>query len=151
MKNAHSILSHLSQQPQFRYLKRHECYQKYIKLLGQKYQKAIAFIYIKNETLFVAVTHPGFKMELHYNRELLKALLTQLASLDKDCNMLQADKVVIFHSKYHKLPDEIQNEDTVPRYSELASSAFEIATEDEALKEKFNALKILIEKNRCRS
>ncbi len=147
MKKAHTILSHLSNQPQFRFLKQQSCYQKYIKLLGNKYQKAIAFIYIKNETLFIAVTHPGFKMELNYNKDLLKSLLTQLTTHDKECKMMKADKVVIFHSKYHPVTKVVETVTTVPYYQERASSNFVIKTEDEALKEKFKALKKVIECN----
>ena len=147
MKKVHTILSHLTNQPQFRFLKQQGCYQKYIKLLGAKYQKAIAFVYIKNETLFVAVTHPGFKMELNYNRDLLKSVLTQLCSLDNECEMMKADKVVIFHSKYHPVAKVTEDISTVPYYHERASSDFKIETEDEALKEKFEALKKVIECN----
>jgi hypothetical protein len=148
MKNVHTILSHLSQQPQFRYLKQHECYRKYIKLLGEKYQRAIAFIYVKNDTLYVAVTHPGFKMELNYNKEVLKEVLTQFISIEKNCDMLQADKVVIFHSKYHKPPTEAAVASTVPHYQEMAEGDFEVQTTDTKLQEKFEQTKKLIEKNR---
>lgn len=147
MKKAHIILSHLSNQPQFRFLKQQACYQKYIKLLGSKYQKAIAFVYIKNETLFVAVTHPGFKMELNYNRDLLKSVLTQLTTHDNECEMMKADKVVVFHSKYHPVAKAEEDITTVPYYNERASSDFEIETEDEELKEKFEALKKVIKCN----
>ncbi len=141
------ILSHLTNQPQFRFLKQQACYQKYINLLGVKYQKAIAFVYIKNETLFVAVTHPGFKMELNYNRDLLKSVLTQFTSYDNECTMMKADKVVIFHSKYHpvaKVEDAIS---TVPYYNELASSDFVIESEDEDLIKKFEQIKEQIKCN----
>ncbi len=104
MKKASMILSHLSSQPQFKSLKRQECYQKYINLLSPKWQKAVAFVYIKDKTLFIAVTHPGFKMELNYNRDLLKSLLTQLNRHDEACKMMLAEKVVVFHSKYHAMP-----------------------------------------------
>jgi hypothetical protein len=147
MKNAHTILSNLQGQPQFRYLKRHECYQKYIRLLSPKYQKAIAFVYIKQNTLFIAVTHPGFKMELNYNKEVLKDILSQFVQMEKNCSMLQADKVVIFHSKFHKVPDQTENASTVPHYYELAEGEFEVCTEDSRLKEKFEAIKTSIKKN----
>ncbi len=147
MKKVHTILSHLTSQPQFRFLKQQECYQKYIKLLGNKYKKIIAFVYIKNETLFVAVTHPGFKMELNYNRDLLKSLLTQLTLHDKECEMMKADKVIVFHSKYHPVAKSEDVITTVPYYSERASSNFTIKTEDEALKEKFEEIKKVIECN----
>jgi hypothetical protein len=144
MKKAHSILSHLSSLPQFKVLKRQECYQKYINLLSPKWQKAIAFVYIKEETLFIAVTHPGFKMELNYNRDLLKSLLMQLNTHDTSCEMLIATKVVIFHSKYHAMPEEKASYVSVPHYIEQANGAFN-TPEDEALKESFERIKALIQ------
>ena len=139
MKKASSILSHLSNKPQFKFLKQQGCYKKYIGLLTAKYQKAIAFIYIKDDTLFIAVTHPGFKMELNYNKDLLKSLLTQLSTHDKTCEMMTASKVAIFHSKYH--PVEKENISTVPYYNELASADFEIKSDDAELVAKFEQIK----------
>jgi len=141
MKKAHTILSHLSSLPQFKVLKRQACYQKYIKLLSPKWQKAVAFVYIKDETLFIAVTHPGFKMELNYNRDLLKSLLTQLNTYDSACEMMSASKVVVFHSKYHPMQKKEENISTVPYYAELASSDFEIQSQDEELRAKFEQIK----------
>ncbi|WP_295421348.1 DciA family protein [Sulfurovum sp.] len=147
MKKASVILSHLGNQPQFRYLKQQNCYRKYISLLGEKWQKAIAFVYIKNNTLFVAVTHPGFKMELNYNRDLLKSILTQLTSHDHECEMLKAREVVIFHSKYHPVDKSEDALTTVPYYNELASSDFKIQSKDKELKEKFEQIKEQIKCN----
>ena len=143
MKKASSILSHLSSQPQFKSLKRQECYQKYINLLSKKWQKAVAFVYIKDETLFIAVTHPGFKMELNYNRDLLKSLLIQLNTYDEKCKMMFASKVVVFHSKYHAMPKEKASTISVPHYHERAEGSFEVPS-DEKLKESFERIKTLI-------
>ncbi len=148
MKNASVILSHLVNQPQFKYLKQQVCYRKFISLLGAKWQRAIAFVYIKNDTLFVAVTHPGFKMELNYNRDLLKSVLTQLAAHESECRMLKAEKVVIFHSKYRTLIKETPKEDTVPYYHEMAKSDFEIVSKDEDLRAVFEQTKETIRCNR---
>jgi len=144
MKKASVILSHLSNQPQFKYLKQEGCYKKYISLLGAKWQKAVAFIYIKNDTLFIAVTHPGFKMELNYNRDLLKSLLTQMAALDPACEMMKAEKVVVFHSRYRSIVKEEAKESTVPYYTELSSADFDITKLNEALKAKFEETQRLI-------
>jgi hypothetical protein len=141
MKKVSTILSHLTNQPQFRSLKQHACYKKYLSLLGAKWQKAIAFIYLQNKTLFVAVTHPGFKMELNYNKDILKGILTQLASVDETCKMLQAEHVVVFHSKYRSIIQEDRSSDTIPYYPELASEDFTIESRDEAIKAKFEAIK----------
>jgi len=143
MKKVSTILSHLSSLPQFKSLKRQGCYEKYIALLSSKWQKAIAFIYIKDATLFIAVTHPGFKMELNYNRDLLKSLLTQLCTLDEGCKEMQADKVVIFHSKYYAMPEEKTRSSTVPYYLERARGDFELP-QDAELKAKFEHIKTLI-------
>ncbi|CAA6820320.1 MAG: Unknown protein [uncultured Sulfurovum sp.] len=147
MKKVSLILSHLTNQPQFKFLKQQACYKKYISLLGTKYQKAIAFVYIKNETLFIAVAHPGFKMELNYNRDLLKSLLTQLQTHDQSCQTLKADKVVIFHSKYHPVEKETAKVDTVPYYEELATTKFTIHSNDDELTKKFDRIKELISCN----
>ena len=143
MKKANMILSHLSSLPQFKVLKRQECYQKYINLLSPKWQKAVAFVYIKDETLFIAVTHPGFKMELNYNRDLLRNLLIQLNTYDKACNTLFASKVVVFHSKYHAMPEEKASYASVPHYEEQAKGTFS-TPDDTALKESFERIKALI-------
>jgi len=118
--------------------------------LGEKYQKAIAFVYIKQNTLFVAVRHPGFKMELNYNKEVLKDILSRFALSEKNCSMLQADKVVVFHSKYHKVPSDTDTKksSTIPHYYELAEGEFEVCTEDAKLQEKFEAIKKSIKNNR---
>ena len=148
MKKASSILSHLSSQPQFKFLKQQICYKKYISLLTPKYQKAIAFIYIKDDTLFIAVTHPGFKMELNYNRDLLKSILTQLQSHESECKMMQASKVIVFHSKYHPMEKKEEDISTVPYYNELASSEFEIQSDDEDIITKFEQIKEQIKCNK---
>ena len=148
MKKLHTILSHLVNQPQFRFLKQQGCYKKYISLLSAKYQKAIAFIYVKEETLFIAVKHPGFKMELHYNKDLLKSVLDQLIKHDETCEMMQAKKVVIFHSKYHAMEKEEEFISTVPYYNELASTDFDIQSDDEDIISKFEAIKEQIKCNK---
>lgn len=147
MKKAHVILSHLTCQPQFRFLKKQSCYNKFIKFLGTKYQNAIAFVYIKNETLFVATTHPAFKMELNYNRDLLKSILTQLHTHDTECAFMQAREIIVFHSKYYPAEENKALISTVPHYQERSTSHFEIQTQDQTLKEKFEHIKELIRCN----
>ena len=83
-------------------------------------------------------------MELNYNRDLLKSVLTQLSRLDENCSMLKAEKIVIFHSKYYPIAKKDENDGTVPYYNELATADFEIETEDEALKKKFEKEKKVI-------
>ena len=139
MKNANSILSHLSSLPQFRLLKPQVCYQKYIKLLKPHWQKGVAFVYIKEEVLFIAVIHPAFKAELNCNKDLLIDFLKMLNRHDLECKKILAKKVVIFHSKYHAISED-KEEETRPYYQEQAQGNFEMP-KDEALQECFKRMK----------
>jgi hypothetical protein len=57
--------------------------------------------------------------------------------------MMQAQKVIIFHSKYYAMPEEKTSYVTVPHYHERATGDFE-TPEDKELKEKFERIKALI-------
>jgi len=146
MKKAYEIISHLSSRPQFRFLKRQECYQKYIRLLSNKWQKAVAFVYVKEDTLFVAITHPGFKMELNYNKDLLISLLRDLNRYDKSCKMMKASSVVVFHSKYFPVEKKEVEYKSIPHYSERANGDFANYSEDK-LREKFENIQRIIRCN----
>ena len=146
MKKAHTILSHIRNLPEFKLLKSHYCYQKFISLLNPRFKKAIAFVYVRDDTLFVALSHPGFKMELNYNKDLLKSLLTMLAKSDEKCQQMKASKVVLFNSKHLSIIKEEVIESTVPHYKEMALGEFTIESEDKELIEAFNKIKKSIEK-----
>lgn len=147
MKNASSILSHISYQPQFKSLRKHICYRKFIQLLQPKFQKAIAFVYIKNSTLFVALSHPGYKMELNYNRDLLKSILNMMSEHDKECADISVSNVVVFNSKYYNKVEE-NSTPTDPKYSELSTANFDIHSEDQDIIDRFNSIRDQIIKNR---
>lgn len=145
MKSASTILQHIHHLPEFRSLESHYCYQKFISLLNPRYQKAIAFVYIRQNTLFIALSHPGFKMELHYNLDLLKNLLTLLSNQDKKCKRVKAEKIVLFNSKYKSILKQENEEDTVPHYSEIALGEFTIQSEDQEIVKAFKKIKHSIE------
>ena len=145
MKKANTILSHLLHLPQFKSLKSHYCYQKFISLLSPRFQKAIAFVYIRQATLFIAVSHPGFKMELNYNKDLFKSLLSILSKQDSKCQNMMADKIVIFNSKYHSIIKEESKEETIPYYQEMSEGEFSIKSKDRELVEAFSKIRALIE------
>ena len=147
MENASSILSHLVHQPQFKSLRKQTCYRKFIQLLPLKFQQAIAFVYLDKATLFVALSHPGYKMELNYNRDLLKSVLTMLGDYDETCRHMSAENIVIFNSKYH-LPAQEEPLSTDPRYHESAQADFLIQSDDQAIREKFESIKKRILDNR---
>lgn len=150
MKSSKQILSLLTRQPQFGSLVQHTCYQKFMALLPPRFQQAIAFIYIKNRTLFIALSHPGYKMELNYNKELFKALLATVRQYAPECQEQLADTVVFFNSRHHTHEEPV-HQDTIPYYSELSGGNFEATLDDEALKEKFLQTKALIKKHQTQT
>ena len=141
MKKASNILAHIRNLPEFKLLKSHYCYQKFISMLNPRFKKAIAFVYVRDETLFVALSHPGFKMELNYNKDLLKSLLTMLAKSDEKCQNMKASKVILFNSKHLSIIKDEVVESTVPHYKEMALGEFTIESEDEELLEAFRKIK----------
>ena len=141
MKQANTILSHLQNLPQFKLLKSHYCYQKFLQLLPAKFQKAIAFVYVRDETLFVALSHPGFKMELNYNKDIFKNLLEMLTKMDEKCQNMKASKVVLFNAKSHIFSQEKPTYNSVPHYQEMAEGEFNIESDDEELIEAFEKVK----------
>jgi hypothetical protein len=144
MKKADKIISHILYLPEFKSLRSHYCYQKFLSLLSPKYQRAIAFVYVRQNTLFVALRHPGFKMELNYNKDLLKSILTLLGKKDEKCSFLVADRVVVFNSKYKTIIKNKEQLSTIPYYKESASGDFNIYCSDKKLKEAFEQIKALI-------
>ena len=146
MKNANTILSHIRSLPQFKLLKKQYCYQKFIASLAPRFKKAIAFVYVRDKTLFIALSHPGFKAELHYNKDSLKDVLNMLAYLDKKCQTLKASKVVLFNSKHLSIIKKEKIKSMVPYYKEHSLGTFKIESEDKEMIEAFENIRSSIEK-----
>ena len=143
MKKASSIISHIRLLPQFKTLRKHYCYQKFISLFSPRCQKGIAFLYIRQETLFIAVSHPWVKMELNYKQDLLKTLLSMLKKQEERCKSIKVSKIIVFNAKSNR---ELENnQDTVPYYSEKSLGDFIINSDDKELKEAFEKIRDSIE------
>jgi len=146
MKSSRQILSHLRSLPQFGSLAQHHCYQKFLGLLPPRFQQAVAFVYIKNRTLFIALSHPGYKMELNYNKELFKELLATLRQHLPECDALVAEEVVLFNARHHT--DKAHTvQESIPYYSELSSGTFSVESDDPTIREKFAQTQRFIAQN----
>ncbi len=147
MKTAKSIILELGNGTFAYHFGRHECYEKYIQMLPMRFRSAIGFVYVKDRVLYLALRHPGYKMEMDLNKKTLLEVLNILAGNQDECREIAADKIVLFNSKY-STPKLIDKEsDTVPRYNELASGKFDISMHDKKLQEQFEKLKLNIQKN----
>ena len=142
MKRANEILKTVKSKPYFKSIQKHSCYNRLLEFLPPRFQKAIAFFYIKNNTLFGALSHPGFKNELNYNKDLLKELLKQISTIELECKELFdcVENIVFFTSKHHT-PAPLIASTSIPKYRELAKGEFEILTEDEELASIFRKIK----------
>ena len=142
MKRANEILKTVKSRPYFKSIQKHSCYNRLLEFLPPRFQKAIAFFYIKNNTLFGALSHPGFKNELNYNKDLLKELLKQISSVEIECKELFdcVENIVFFTSKHHT-PAPLKISTSIPKYRELAKGEFEILAQDEEIASIFNRIK----------
>lgn len=149
MKNANMIIETIFRQKQYRPLSSYGCYGKFLNLIPPRFKRAISFIFVKENKLFIALSHPGYKMELNYNKDTIKSLLTPFIMQNPQCEFMKVSQVVVFESKYSiSASNESQVEDTIPRYSELSSGDFEIDIEDEVLREKFERIREIISGSR---
>ena len=116
--------------------------------LPPRFQKAIAFFYIRNNTLFGGLSHPGYKMELNYNKDLVKSLLKEIIKIDNECASVFNDvkNVEFFVSKFHT-PTPFVASNSVPRYTELSSGNINLNIKDNEILEIFKKIKEDIEKN----
>jgi len=96
----------------------------------------------------VALSHPGYKMELNYNQDVLKSLLRAWVRERPECRFMEAEKVVVFLSRYHQPPEGEEDRPTIPRYHEQASGEFSLPEGDEALAESFDRIRKWIRRNR---
>jgi hypothetical protein len=146
MKTARSIIAQIKLLPQFKKFDEYYCYNKYVSLLDTRFQRAISFVYIRRDTLFLALSHHGIKWELNSNKDLLKSMLTVLKKREDKCKNLKASKIVLFNVKPKPL-DKRHLIDTKIHYKERASGEFNVDIEHEELKRIFEEIKSLIKEN----
>ncbi len=146
--DANTMVSYLTNQPQFKNLKKNYCYQKFISIINPKFKRAIAFVYIREKKLFIALSHPGFKMELDYNKGTFKSLFKILSQNDIKCKDFDVEEVIIFNSnKISIIKESNEIEITVPYYLEQSSGEFEIISLNSDILDKFNDIKAKIRCN----
>ena len=144
MKNAATIIDAIGFQAQYKPLSNHRCFRKFLELLPPRFRKAISFLYIRDDRLYIALSHPGYKMELNYNKDVIKSLLTPFRRSQKQCSFMKAEDVIFFVSKYAHDPVEASHAQSVPRYSELADGEFEAKLSDSELAERFERIREIV-------
>lgn len=99
MKSSKIIVSHIKNTPSLSHLKRVQSYKKLLSLLPPRLASGVKFAYNKGDTLYLALNHPGLKMEFDYKIDLIKRLLKELILQDSECKNIDAKKIKVFVSR----------------------------------------------------
>jgi hypothetical protein len=124
MKNPKTILAHLFENPSKFYEQR--CFNRLKSLLPKTLQEAILYIYRRNDVLYFVLKHPGYVMEVNYNKNLIKELLTLLKSKELYCNEIEISRIKAY-AKF--VPKKEVATKPMQRYEERASGNFESSKE----------------------
>ncbi|MDR0467463.1 MAG: hypothetical protein LBG67_01270 [Campylobacteraceae bacterium] len=143
MKKANFIISHLKQHPSYEKLEQLEAYKKLFALLPNRLGDVIRFAYNKNQTLFIVLNHPGYKMEFNYKTTLIKSLLKELIKRDFRCKCIDADEIKVFVSNKAPLTTKTKSA-AVPFYEERSSGNFKNFSKDSKLNRLFEEIRGII-------
>ncbi len=142
MKSACDIINSIQNRPQFSKLSRFKCIETIRLSFSAPLQKMIKFAYIKNDTLFFVLNHPGAKQEFDNNIQSIKSALKYIQPKECEGFTINDIKAFVTHTPLHKSTQEKQNEPQ--NYPERATGAFEITTEDANLRELLESIQNII-------
>jgi len=149
MKNSSDILNSLQNKPQFSKLSHYKCIHKIQSVFSPPLQKMIKFAYIKNNTLFFVLNHPGAKQEFDNNIQSIKSALKFHTPKECSDETITDIKAFVTHTPaLHVNTSTTTNTQKILAYKERASGNFEIPVHDEKLKALILSIqKIIKEKN----
>lgn len=130
MKNVSEILKNLQSQPQFSKLSHFGCIKKITSLFSPPLQKMVKFAYIKNETLFFVLNHPGAKQEFDNNIQSIKSALNYITPPECQETNFKNIKAFVTHTPLRQSP---KPKSTKEHYKERASGTLEVNIQDEKL------------------
>ena len=138
MKTAQDIISHIVKKPQNSKIVQKVCIDKLVSCLPPHLQKAVMFTYIKNQTLFFVLNHPGLKMEFNYKHNLIKSLLNKIKDIDSKCQKIEVTAIKSFVSNKITPPKPKEISFT---YNERSSGDFVNLATSQELKALFENIK----------
>ncbi len=149
MKNSSDILNSLQNKPQFSKLSHYKCIHKIQSVFSPPLQKMIKFAYIKNNTLFFVLNHPGAKQEFDNNIQSIKSALKFHTPAECSDETITDIKAFVTHTPSLHVSTPADTEPKkVLSYKERSSGNFEIPVHDEKLKELIRSIQNIIkEKN----
>ncbi len=124
MKDPKTILTHLFENPLK--FQQQRCFSKLKRLLPKNLQESIHYIYKRQKTLYFVLKHPGFVIELNYNKKLIKELLTLLRNKERFCKNIEIEQIKAYAKYTRKKESQIK---PMQRYTERAKGEFEDSKE----------------------
>ena len=147
MKNSSDILNSLQNKPQFSKLSHYKCIHKIQSIFNAPLQKMIKFAYIKNNTLFFVLNHPGAKQEFDNNIQSIKSALKFHTPTECSNEKFNDIKAFVSHTPAFHV-STIQKPQTILSYKERATGNFKVPVRDDKLRELIYSIQNIIkEKN----
>jgi hypothetical protein len=141
MKNASQILNYIQNKPQFSKLSKYKCIKKIKSLFRPALQRMIKFAYIKNDTLFFVLNHPGAKQEFDNNIQNIKSALNFHTPSECSETLIKDIKAFVTHTPDIKV-EFLAKKPQI--YQERATGEFEINIKDQKLKELVKSIQNII-------
>ena len=141
MKNVNQILQNIQNKPQFSKLSRYKCIDRIKSIFTPALQKMVKFAYIKNDTLFFVLNHPGAKQEFDNNIQSIKSALN--FHTPEECNetLIKDIKAFVTHTPNKVFTFEVKEP---VLYAERASGNFIVDIKDEKLNALAQSIKEMI-------
>ncbi len=108
-------------------------------MLPKRFGESILFLHRKEDTLFIALSHPGMLMELNYNLTLIKELLKKASEVYPQLSGISNIKGYV---KYQKSLEPTVS--TEPRYHERSQGSFENGAQNEKIDKAIEAIRKVI-------
>jgi hypothetical protein len=145
MKKASDIINLLQNKPQFSKLSSFSCIEKIKSAFSSPLQKMVKFAYIKNETLFFVLNHPGAKQEFDNNIDSIKSALKFVKPQECDGVIINDIKAFVTHKPLQK-PQ--YNPKKIYHYHERATGEFDLSIiKDEKLRSVVASIQEIIKAN----
>ncbi|NLK66325.1 MAG: hypothetical protein GX282_02500 [Campylobacteraceae bacterium] len=148
MKSTKDIINEIQKSPLYDKIRD---LQNFLKLLSPTHQQVIAFIYIKERTLFIACKHNLGLQELKRdsNINLIKELLKTYVKLKPLSNLREVSDVKFFvatefMAKRRKKEELLKKAMEIKPYFELSKGKFKNNIKDEKIHAKFEEIRELI-------
>ncbi len=138
------IKNHLIKKPQYLKLSTTGCFEKIVSILPPTLRDGVSFVYQKNRVLFFALKHPGIKMELDYNHNLIKSLLNKIKTIDKNCADIEIDQIKSFVTYKAKNKEKLFSYSCDNNFYEKSKGEFKNLANNSTLKEEFEEIRKII-------